>query len=171
MLPALHHDSWRSVPGKRGPGSRRGRALAPPDLDHLRLSSLGPSSPLPQPKSAVADCGHFVWSPNSRCSEVRLRKGRGWGWRSEAPSCSTSSTPYLDPPPQAERETRKPSRPIALPYVARPFHAPTGRDAAPLCGAADRCHCHRGRVPSEWLRLLLQGNPRPPGSRPPPCRP
>src|SRR5215472_15673248 len=119
MLPSLQRVSWRSVPGRRGPGLRRGRALAPPDLDRLRQSSLGPSSPLPQPKSAVADFGHFVGSPNSRYSEVRLRKGRGRGSRSETPSCSTSSTLYLDPPPQGGRETRKPSRPIALPYVAR----------------------------------------------------
>src|ERR1700730_11664222 len=37
------------------------------------------SSPFPQPKSAVADFGHFVQWPNPRYSEVRLGRGRGWG--------------------------------------------------------------------------------------------
>src|SRR5258708_4561691 len=36
--------------------------------------------PLPSPKSAVADFGHFVGWPNPRYSEVRLgRVGGGWG--------------------------------------------------------------------------------------------
>jgi hypothetical protein len=42
------------------------------------------SSPLPQPKSVVADFGHFVEWPNPRYSEVRLGRGRGWGSTSGA---------------------------------------------------------------------------------------
>src|SRR6516164_6587699 len=49
--------------------------------------------PLPQPKSAVADFGHFVEWPNPRCSEVRLGRGRGWGSGHATPRCAAARPP------------------------------------------------------------------------------
>src|SRR5713226_6853696 len=61
-----------------------------------------PSSPLPQPKSAVADFGHFVEWPNPRYSEVRLGRGRGWGSVSGAHLCHISRPPTPTLPPMGE---------------------------------------------------------------------
>ena len=68
------------------------------------------SSPLPQPKSAVADFGHFVEGPNPRYSEVRLGRSRGWGSRDGAHRHRNLATPHSDPPPQGGREKKNDSQ-------------------------------------------------------------
>src|SRR6266853_4305818 len=74
------------------------------DGDRTRRGGRRLSSPLPQPKSAVADFGHFVGWPNPRYSEVRLGRGRGWGSEEAAKWCHNSPPPHPDPPPQGGRE-------------------------------------------------------------------
>src|SRR5712671_8014928 len=67
-----------------------------------------PQTPsLPQPKSAVADFGHFVEWPNPRYSEVRLGRGRGWGFEPVCTPVPLGTTPHPDPPPQGGRESTR----------------------------------------------------------------
>src|SRR6266852_3131883 len=66
-----------------------------------------PQTPsLPQPKSAVADFGHFVEWPNPRYSEVRLGRGRGWGFEPVCTPVPLGTTPHPDPPPAETAYTR-----------------------------------------------------------------
>src|ERR1700730_9137837 len=88
--------AWRSGPRARSPPP------APAGADMGMVSS-----PLPQPKSAVADFGHFVEWPNPRYSEVRLGRGRGGGPREAARHHHNLPTPYPNPPPQGGRESRR----------------------------------------------------------------
>src|SRR5712671_6161778 len=68
-------------------------------------------SPLPQPKSAVADFGHFVGWPNPRYSEVRLGRGRGWGSEEAAKWCHNSPPPRPSPTRREGEEPALPSEP------------------------------------------------------------
>src|SRR6267154_1367225 len=83
----------------RGPRGkmRRGGAVSP--LRGARVVCLRREEMqdhLPQPKSAVADFGHFIEWPNPRYSEVRLGRGRGWGSTNGAPPLPHLPTPHPD---------------------------------------------------------------------------
>jgi hypothetical protein len=73
-----------------------------------RPSGLTLSTPLPQPKSAVADFGHFVEWPNPRYSEVRLRRAKGallgWGSAKGGHACAIASRPPTPRPSPTKGE-------------------------------------------------------------------
>jgi 4-amino-4-deoxy-L-arabinose transferase-like glycosyltransferase len=72
----------------------------------IALLGCAASSPLPQPKSAVADFGHLVEWPNPRYSEVRLGRGRGRGSSRGAHQRHRLPTPHPSPPPAETAYTR-----------------------------------------------------------------
>src|SRR5262245_4787745 len=112
MRIAAHRNPTLLQPGSSASEMRRRRRLdgvvphpPPPPAQNLGATVQRPP-PLPQPKSAVADFGHFVERPNPRYSEVRLGRGRGWGWRNWSKTVPHSTTPLPGPPPAETACTR-----------------------------------------------------------------